>query len=117
MEGIRMAITPEEIMAVLENHREELVAHMVEETKTEITRKINWTLAEEVNKIVKDFITTEIAPEIKAQLVENKPAILKAIAVMTEQFSMDLTEALLAQARENLNQSWKRNEIMKAMFN
>lgn len=110
-----MPITQDEIMQILENHREELVAHMVEETKTEISHKINWALASEIDKIVREFITVEIGPEIKAQLTESKPTVLKAVAQMAEEFSTDLAKALLDQARENLKTSYKRSAILKSL--
>jgi hypothetical protein len=111
-----MPITQEEILAVMENHRDELVAHMVEETKKSITNQINWSLQTEINNIVQKFIKEEIAPEIQAQLVESKPAILKAVAVMADELSTDLAKALLETARENLNQSYKRSQILKELI-
>jgi hypothetical protein len=111
-----MPITSEEITQVLEKHRKELVAHMIEETKTEISRKVNWELGDQISNIVTKFVSEEIAPEIRSQLAESKPVILKAVADMAEQFSTDLTKALLDQAGKNLKESYKRSQILKELF-
>lgn len=111
-----MAITAEEIMSALDSHREELVVYMVEQTKSEISKKITWALQDEINKLVRAYIQEEIAPEIKSILVEDKPAILRAVITMTEELTKDLATAMLASARENLMQSYTRNEIVKKIF-
>lgn len=111
-----MAITSDEIMAEIENHRDELVAHMVEETKQSISNQISWSLRDEISKLVKNFIADEMAPQIKSALTESKPAILLAVTKMSEELSEELAKAMLAEAKENLQQSYKRAEILKKLF-
>jgi hypothetical protein len=111
-----MAITAEEIMEQMEKHREELVAHMVEEVKKSISYKVEWTVKEEVAKLVTEFVKTEVADEIRSQLTESKPAIMKAVSVFAETLSAELVEGMLAQARENLKNSYRRSEMLKQLF-
>ena len=110
-----MPITTEEITQMLENHRTELLEHMVQETKREITHKLNWELSSQISKIVTDFVKEELAADIRSQLVESKPAVLKAAVEFAEELSKDLAAAMLERARGNLKESYKRSAILKEL--
>ena len=110
-------ITKEQLVAMLEDHEEELKASVLKEIEKSILRDVEYTLRQEIGAVVKKFMTEEIAGEVRAALVESKPAVLAAVAEAANTIGELTAQALVEQARENLKSgSYHRQAILKALL-
>jgi hypothetical protein len=110
-------IDKEQLVQMLETHEQELKGAILEQLKKSIEHDIAWSLQQEISAIVKKWMAEDIAPEVRAALVETKPAVLAAVAEAAEAVGHGLAEAMVAQCKENLERSsYKRAGLIKALF-
>jgi uncharacterized protein (DUF1778 family) len=111
-----MKLTPEQVREILEQAKPEIIAGL----KAEVIQSARWDLSQEAAKLVKteveQFIAAEIIPIVKQNLIESKEGLISLVAPMTEQIMVALANELAQQAKKNLEQSYKRREIFKALF-
>lgn len=88
--------------------------------KQELTRTIDWQVKERAAKLVGDHVETwikeNILPEITSILIESKEGLIQLGAKVGPALVEEMTAALLAQFKKNLEQSWDREKIFSAMF-
>lgn len=111
-----MTISTEELEALLEAHRQEIVDHLIVETKNQITYKLNYELSKQIGEIASEFVKKEVLPEIQATLTTDKSVIIQAIIKASEDISNDLCKALVDEARKRLSESYHRGNIFKAIW-
>ena len=109
-------ITKESLTALLEEHEQELKASILKQLEVQIIQDVQWTLKGEIASIVKEWIAGEIGPEIRAALVESKPAVLAAVALSATRIGEAMADALVADVTKNLSESYKRSAILKALI-
>lgn len=109
-------ITKEALLEVFEAHEAELKASVLTEIQGSIKRDIQWQLQQEIGVIVKKFMAEDIAPEIRAALVESKPAILTAVAESAAAIGEAVALALVEDVKKNLSERYKRSKILQAMI-
>lgn len=109
-------LTQKQITVMLEGMEAEIAESVKAQVKAEITTNIKYELGASVRKVVQTYLETEIADEVRAALVETKPAILAAIATMAQGAGESLAEALLEDATERIKKDYYRREIVKALF-
>ena len=110
-------ITKEQLVTMLESHEEELKASVLKEIEHSILRDIELTLRQEIGAVVKKFMTEEIAGEVRAVLVENKPVLLAAVVEAANAIGELTSQALVEQVKESLKSgSYHRQGILKALL-
>ena len=62
------------------------------------------------------WFNENMAPEIHEVLAGQKPALIAAVQVQSEQMVEALNETLTAAMKENLQSSWKRRKIFESLF-
>lgn len=111
-----MQLTKEQVAEIFADVRPSLV----ESLKKELAGSIEWTAKEEIRQIVskevRAWCEAEIVPAIKVRLVESREGILAAIVPATESIATDLGKALAESLAKNLETSYKRSGIFKALF-
>lgn len=76
-----------------------------------------WEITGQITAIVNEFITNEIAPEVKKFLADNKGPILEAACAGASEIGDNLAKALVAGVAKNLDpESYKFRGVMKALF-
>ena len=109
-------ITAEDLQKLLAEHEDAIKHSVVDEVKAQIKSDLEWSLRQEISAIVKKFLTEDIAPEIRAALVENKPVILAAVVEAANTMGALLTEGLVAEVKGRMETSYQRSSIIKALF-
>lgn len=110
------AITNEEVQAALDAARPEIIKRLVKEFSDEVQRTVKWEMDKQVAKFVEDFFKTEIIPDMRVALVEEKPILLAAAIEGANQIGAALTQALVDEFKKKVSQSWERGKILEAMF-
>lgn len=110
-------INSKQLEEIIEQAREGIVQATIEEVK----RDINWTVKDAVGKevtaIVREYVKTEIVPEISAVLVGQKAEILAGVVAGARIVGARLGEVIAEQALENLGErSYRRKEIVEKLF-
>ena len=109
-------ITAEDLQALMAEHEQAIKHTVIEEVKEQIKRDITWELNQQIGAIVKKFLNEDIAPEIRATLVESKPAILEAVAKSAVVIGQLLTDGLVEDAQKKMKDSYGRRAVVKALF-
>lgn len=104
----------------IESLLEEARPQVLESLKRELSQQISYdarnALSGEINKLVKQWVEDEIIPEVSKMLIESKDSILSSCVVSAEQIAKLLAESMLVKVKENVESSYKRNNIMEALF-
>jgi hypothetical protein len=99
---------------------EDSLPSMMEGFRAEIKSSVNWQVKDTVGKLVTDhvieWVSANVLPEITAALVESKESIVSTGAALGPQVVTILTEGLLENLKKNLENSWKRDKVMEALF-
>ena len=108
--------TDEQLTQLLAEAQEQVKASIIEEAKTTVSYRVGRELGEQINKVIAEYVKTEIVPEIRAYLIEHKAVILEGMVKAAGQMSDKIAEALLAELTDNLSTGYKRERIAKALF-
>ena len=76
-----------------------------------------WEISGQITAIVNEFVTNEIAPEVKKFLADQKGPILEAACAGAAEIGNALSKALITHTAKNLDgESYKFRNVMKALF-
>ena len=111
-----MQLTQEQIQSILEEAKPSIIAGLREE----VTRQAKWEINPIVSKMIQDevtsFMTAEIIPVIKQQLVEGKDGLIKTAIEAANSVATGLANAMAATLKEKLEKSYERTKILEALF-
>lgn len=106
-----------DIAQLFESQKEDIKQKALEALKERITENIRWTMGDVIGEQVKEFVKTEISPEIEKMLMENKQLFLDQIMELAKSLGSEVAKALVLKAQENLANSWDVKKIGEALFN
>jgi len=109
-------LTEEQKKEIIEGALEEIKQAVIKEATSEVSWQAKTTTSSAVHDIVEEFINKEVKPELLVSLREKKSAIIEAAILGAENMAVMLAKAMAASLAENLGTSYKRNAILKAMF-
>lgn len=109
-------ITAEDLEKLLAEHEQAIKHTVIDEVTAQIKKDITWELNTQISAIVKKFLNEDIAPEIRATLVESKPVILEAVANAAVVIGQLLTNGLVEDAQKKMKDSYGRRGVIKALF-
>jgi hypothetical protein len=76
-----------------------------------------WEISGEIAKIVQDFVTAEIVPEVKNYLAENKGPILQAAIAGAAEIGDTLAKAIVERTAKKLKaDGYEFRSVLKALF-
>lgn len=70
----------------------------------------------EVGKFVREWVASEVIPELHKALVESKEGIISCAPAFAGQLSDALVKAMADAAKENLQSSYRRKELLQKLF-
>lgn len=109
-------LTPEQTKEILDGAIEKIRDAVIDQATSEASWHCKSAIEHEIREIVRDFVKSEIAPEIITSLNEKKSVIIEAAIVSAENMATMLAESMAAQLAENLGKSYQREKIFKEMF-
>ena len=65
---------------------------------------------------MKEFVKTDVAPELIASLANNKSMIIDAAIIAAEEMAQSLATAMSQSLAEKLGNSYRRGVLIKALF-
>jgi hypothetical protein len=82
-----------------------------------VGNSLRWQLEEQYKTTISEFFNEEIAPTLKAQLVENKVAIMESIGESLVEKSKAIGDAITKKMLEEIvGGSYKAGKIFEAIF-
>lgn len=104
-----------DVSEILSEARETLIESIKQDVLSNIKWSITRQLDNEIGPIIKEFVATEIAPEIRSRLVGQKSEILKAATDQIPEIASKVVGAIVKQMAENLGKSYQADKIIKAL--
>lgn len=109
-------MTEDQIQEILDGAIEKIKEGVITDAMRGATWKVQEALNREVDKLVTDFVTKEIAPELIINLSANKSAIIEAGIISADAMAKNLSDCLADTLAKKLSSSYERGKIMKALF-
>lgn len=109
-------MTEEQLAEMMTSCEEEVKKGVKERIVRIITEKVNYQVEFEVSQMVGKFVNEHILPAVKEHLLSSKDALIKAGCVGASTCGDQLAKALETQFATKLNDSYRRGQILKAMF-
>lgn len=107
-------------MKTAEEMLELAMPSVIEGMKKELTQSITWDVKNTASKLIVDHVSEwvkeNILPDISTQLAENKDSLIAVGIQMGPLMVQALSEAMLVDLKKNLESSWDRQKIYKALF-
>ena len=109
-------LTEKQVQKILDEAGEQIKENLKLDFAKAMSDSIRWKLEEETSKVVNEFVVTEIVPEIKKFMVENKEGIIKSATTAALTVGDKLAAAMIERAIKNLSQSWNVDKLSKEIF-
>ena len=93
-----------------------VLARMRTELTDRIAREAENAAVDEVRKAAKEWALAVLVPEMKAQLEAGKDGFVAAATETAKALSQTITDALVENAKKNLQSSWNVQELAKKLF-
>lgn len=103
--------------SVLETNKDAVRDTVREALLAGVKRQFEWEIPAALQKAVQEFITEEIIPEIRADLMANKEEFVTAATEMVRAVPVEIGKAMQEQLAKNLTQSWTIRKLAEACFN
>lgn len=107
---------PFDIQRVITESQDRLVAQTVENLRASVEGQVVRYMNSQVEKIVTEFVTKELAVELNAQLLGNKSAIIAAASVVAGEIASNIAASIAKSVADTLSNDWKRREVIKSLF-
>jgi len=101
---------------ILESNKGAVKAAVTDALMSGIKRQFEWELPNALKEEVAKFITDEIVPEIRSQLLANKDELVGAATTMVRGIPAEIAKAMQEKLANNLTQSWQLTKIIDACF-
>lgn len=81
-----------------------------------VQQDIVYQVRELISKEVKEFVDSEVLPDLKVYLTQNKGPILEAMRQGADGITAGLKEALMLTINEKMKEPWGRQRVIEALF-
>lgn len=106
----------EQIKEILDESKESILAQTKEALKQKIVSSLDWSLGNEISKIVKEVIENELKDEIQKTVLDAKQDILNSIQPLFVSVGAEVAKAMKDKVVKTLNDSWKADKVIKSLF-
>jgi hypothetical protein len=110
-------MTADELQTFLDDNKAEIQQAVKAKMIDRLLATHQWEITTQVSTIVNEFVTAEVAPEVRKFLADNKGPIIEAACAGAANIGDALAKALIANTAKNLDaDSYKFRAVMKALF-
>lgn len=110
-------MTPDDLKSFLEENADDIKAAVKARMIEGLLQTHRWQITDEVAAVVKEFVSSEIVPEVKKHLMDQKGPILEAALVGASEIGDSLSKAIAEHSAKNLtSDSYKFRQVMEALF-
>lgn len=107
----------DELQAFLDENRGEIAKSVKDSVIKRLIEQHRWDISEQIAKVVNEFVASEVVPEVKAALAEQKNGIVDACIKSFVIVGDELAKGLAADATKHISDGYHRSQILKAIFN
>lgn len=108
-------MTADELKAFLEDNSTAIKKAAQDAIIQRVQDNLRWNMPDTFSQIVNEFLKDEIAPAVKAALMDEKGAIITAMTEAASGIGDQLAKAMTKQAAETL-QGYKGADVFKAVL-
>ncbi len=101
---------------VLEQNKDAVKQKVVEAMMQGIQQKLSWELPETIKKEVDAFITAEVLPAVKAELMKNKDVFVNSATTFVNGIPAEVGKAMQQQVAKNLTTSWNLRKLAELLL-
>lgn len=101
---------------ILESNKDAVRAAVRDTMLESVKRQFEWEVPDAVKKAVTEFVSEEILPAIKAELLANKDVFVDAATELVRVAPVEIAKAMQEQVAKNLAYSWNVRKIAEALF-
>ena len=109
-------LNKEQFEKLLEDNLPSIMEGLKEELQSTVKFELTRVLSSELEEYTKQWVKENIIPEVGKQLVESKDVLMKSVVNGCSQIADMIIEGMVKQAKDNLQSSWDRKKIFKALF-
>ena len=110
-------MTEDDLKQFLEENADSIKEAVKAKTIERLMESHRWQITEGIGKVVQEFVSKEIVPEIKNYLASQKGPILKAALVGAAEIGENISKAITARAAKNITpDSYQFRSVMEALF-
>lgn len=111
-----MKFTDDQIQEIINSAKVSLTEATAKELAKSVEQSITYQASQVVGEFAKTWVTENILPEVKRQLVENQDALIAVAAKSAEDMAIQLAKAMSESLKKTLESSYSRNDLLKKMF-
>lgn len=108
--------TEEQVQKALAAALPDIVGALKEEIKNTVSYRVKEEISQQVNKTITEWYSVELVPEVLKVLAQEKEGLIGSIPKFATALNEALMASMLAKAKENLESSYRRNDILKKLF-
>lgn len=101
---------------ILEENKDAVRQKVKEAMLESVAKEFQWELPKVVREAVNEFVQEEIVPAVRAELLENKDAMVQAATDMIAGVPAEIGKAMQEQLAKTLTDSWKLRKVTEALF-
>lgn len=111
-----MKLTTEQMEAILEEVKPDILKSLKEEAVRNISNNFTYAASGIISEAVKKWTSEEVVPEIIQHLAESKEGLIQIGIKATEEIVEDFSKAISSQIKETMESSYKRSELFKKLL-
>ena len=101
--------------SILDENRDAVRASVKEALLAGVKRQFEWEIPDAVKREVSAFVTEEVIPEIRAELMANKAAFVSAATDIAKAAPIELAKAMQEAVAKNLANSWTLKKVVEEL--
>lgn len=106
-----------DLQAFLDENKEDIKAAIKAKMIESLLTNHRWEISTEISKTVETFVSTEIVPEVKKYLTDQKGPILKAAIAGAADIGDTLAKAIVTRTAKRLSpDGYEFRQVMEALF-
>lgn len=109
-------VSKEQLEAIISQASDEIKGSVIADVKKKLAGEVEYVMWESIRDEIKGIVNKVFVPALREQITAGKEGLIKSAIEIAEQTGVLLRDAMIADFKEKLKQSWNRNKILEAMF-
>ena len=111
-----MKLTDEQLAAIVQESKDEIRKMVLNSVKEDLSWHVRQVLRDGLAHEIGEVVKTEILPDVRAALLENKAGIIEGAVKASDEIGEMMREVLVEKVQKSLSDSYHRSQVIKALF-
>lgn len=111
-----MKLNQDQINSILDDLKPSIISGLKAELQLEIQDTILRVSRTQISEFIEKWIAENVIPSLELELVESKAGLISLGVSTSHEVIRILTEEITKSISERLSNSWKRSQMIKAIF-